>query len=147
MEKVYKNKPVIDKNGRYSLEQVELDTIKTVIVELTKPQLTNLLAIIQFQQRINKLFFDDEDKYDSYQTEADKALKEYLRIKEPKDTDLKKCERTVAKALEDYCDVNGKSLVLEIARKLCRNYCLRDIVSWTFSINEVYEDNMYDWMY
>ena len=129
MEKVYKNKPVIDKNGRYSLEQVELDTIKTVIVELTKPQLANLLAIIQFQQRINKLFFDDEDKYDSYQTEADKALKEYLKIKEPKDTDLKKCERTVAKALEDYCDVNGKSLVLEIARKLCRNYGLRDIVS------------------
>ena len=63
MEKVYKNKPVIDKNGRYSLEQVELDTIKTVIVELTKPQLANLLAIIQFQQRINKLFFDDDDKY------------------------------------------------------------------------------------
>ena len=147
MEKVYKNKPVIDKNGRYSLEQVELNTIKTVIVELTKPQLTNLLALIQFQQRINKLFFDEEEKYDSYQTEADKALKEYLKIKEPTDSDLKKCERAVAKALEDYCDVNGKSLVLEIARKLCRNYCLRDIVSWTFSINEVYEDNMYDWMY
>lgn len=129
MEKVYKNKPVIDKNGRYSLEQVELDTIKTVITELTQQQLGNLLAIIQFQQRVNKLFFDDEDKYDSYQTEADKALKEYLKIKEPKDTDLKKCERTVAKALEDYCDVNGKSLVLEIARRLCRNYGLREVVS------------------
>ena len=147
MEKVYKNKPVIDKNGRYSLEQVELNTIKTVIVELTKPQLTNLLALIQFLQRINKLFFDDEDKYDSYQTEADKALKEYLKIKEPKDTDLKKCERTVAKALEDYCDVNGKALVLEVARRLCRSYRLRDVVSWTFSINEVYEDSYYEWMY
>ena len=147
MEKVFKNKPVIDKNGRYSLEQVELDTIKTVITELTQQQLGNLLAIIQFQQRINKLFFDDEDKYDSYQSEADKALKEYLKIKEPKDTDLKKCERVVAKALEDYCDVNGKSLVLEIARRLCRNYGLREVVSWTFSINEVYEDNMYDWMF
>ena len=39
MEKVFKNKPVIDKNGRYSLEQVELDTLKAVITELTKPQL------------------------------------------------------------------------------------------------------------
>ena len=62
MEKVYKNKPVIDKNGRYSLEQVELDTLKAVITELTPAQLENLLAVIQFQQRVNKLFFDDEDK-------------------------------------------------------------------------------------
>ena len=147
MEKVYKNKPVIDKNGRYSLEQIELDSIKAVITELTGEQLGHLLAIIQFQQRINKLFFDDSDKYDSYQDEADKALKEYLKNKEPKDQDLKKAERTVAKALEDYCDVNGKSLVLEIARKLCRNYRLRDIMSWTFSINEVYTDGMYDWMF
>ena len=147
MEKVYKNKPVIDKNGRYSLERVELDTIKTVITELTKPQLENLLAVVQFQQRVNKLFFDDDDKYDSYQSEADKALKEYLKIKEPKDVDLKKCERAVAKALEDYCDVNGKALVLEIARRLCRSYGLREVVSWTFSINEVYEDNMYEWMF
>lgn len=147
MEKVYKNKPVIDKNGRYSLEKVELDSIKAVITELEGQQLGWLLAIIQFQQRVNKLFFDDEDKYDSYQSEADKALKEFLKLKEAKDTDLRKCERTIAKALEDYCDVNGKSLVLEIARKLCRNFSLRDIVSWTFSINEVYEDNMYDWMY
>ena len=74
-------------------------------------------------------------------------FKEYLRIKEPKDTDLKKCERAVAKALEDYCDVNGKALVLEIARRLCRSYGLREVVSWTFSINEVYEDNMYEWMF
>lgn len=147
MEKVYKNKPVVDKNGRFSLEQIELDTIKNVITELTKPQLENLLAIVQFQQRINKLFFDDENKYDSYQNEADKALKEYLRAEEPKDTDLKKCERAVAKALEDYCDVSGKSLVLEIARRLCRNYGLREVVNWTFSINEVYEDDMYDWMF
>lgn len=147
MEKVYKNKPVVDENGRFSLEQIELDTIKNVITELTKPQLENLLAIVQFQQRINKLFFDDENKYDSYQNEADKALKEYLRAKEPKDTDLKKCERAVAKALEDYCDVSGKSLVLEIARRLCRNYGLREVVNWTFSINEVYEDDMYDWMF
>ena len=73
--------------------------------------------------------------------------KEFLKIKDPKDADLKKCERTIAKVLEDYCDINGKSLVLEIARKLCKNNSLRDIVSWTFSINEVYEDNMYDWMY
>ena len=147
MEKVYKNKPVIDKNGRYSLEQVELDTLKAVITELTKPQLESLLAVVQFQQRVNKLFFDDEDKYDSYQNEADKALKEYLKIKEPKDADLKKCERLVAKALEDYCDVNGKALVLEVARRLCRSYGLREVVSWTFSINEVYEDNMYEWMF
>ena len=74
-------------------------------------------------------------------------LKEFLKIKDPKDADLKKCERTIAKVLEDYCDINDKSLVLEIARKLCKNNSLRDIVSWTFSINEVYEDNMYDWMY
>ena len=147
MEKVYKNKPVIDKNGRYSLEQVELDTLKAVITELTVGQLQNLLAVIQFQQRVNKLFFDDEDKYDSYQSEADKALKEFLKLKEAKETDLKKCERTVAKALEDYCDVNGKALVLEVARRLCRSYSLRDVVSWTFSINEIYEDNYYDWMY
>ena len=129
MEKVYKNKPVIDKNGRYSLEQVELDTIKSVLVELTKEQVGHLLALIQFQQRVNKLFFDDEDKYEQFQSEVDKALKEYLKIKEAKDQDLKKMERTVAKSLEDYCDVNGKSLVLEIARKLCRNHSLRDIVS------------------
>ena len=147
MEKVFKNKPVIDKNGRYSLEQVELDSIKTVITELTTPQLENLLAIVQFQQKVHKLFFDDDIKYDSYQNEVDKALKEYLKIKEPKDTDLKKCERIVAKALEDYCDINGKALVLEIARRMCRNFSLRDIVSWTFSINEVYEDNMYEWMF
>ena len=147
MEKVFKNKPVIDKNGRYSLEQVELDTLKAVITELTKPQLESLLAVVQFQQRVNKLFFDDEDKYDSYQSEADKALKEFLKIKEPKDVDLKKCERTVAKAFEDYCDVNGKALVLEVARRLCRSYGLREVVNWTFSINEVYEDNYYTWMY
>ena len=77
----------------------------------------------------------------------DLSVKEFLKIKDPKDADLKKCERTIAKVLEDYCDINGKSLVLEIARKLCKNNSLRDIVSWTFSINEVYEDNMYDWMY
>ena len=147
MEKVFKNKPVIDKNGRYSMEKIELDSIKTVIVELTEDQLINLLAVVDFQQKINKLFFDDSDKYDQFDSETNKALKEYLRIKEPKEQDLRKCERIVAKALEDYCDVNGKSLVLEIARKLCRNYCLRDIVSWTFSINEVYTDNMYDWMF
>ena len=147
MEKVYKNKPIVDKNGRFSLEQVELDTIKAVITELEGAHLGYLVAIIQFQQRINKMFFDDEDKYDSYQSEVDKALKELHKIKDPKEADLKKCERAVAKALEDYCDVNGKSLVLEIARKLCRNHRLRDIVSWTFSINEVYEDNYYDWMY
>ena len=147
MEKVFKNKPVIDKNGRYSMEKIELDSIKTVIVELTEEQLINLLAVVDFQQKINKLFFDDSDKYDQFDSETNKALKEYLRIKEPKEQDLRKCERIVAKALEDYCDVNGKSLVLEIARKLCRNYCLRDIVSWTFSINEVYTDNMYDWMF
>ena len=147
MEKVYKNKPVIDKNGRYSLEQVELDSIKTVITELTEPQLKDLLAVIQFQQRVNKLFFDDDDKYDQYDDVATKSWKEYKKVKEPKDTDLKKCERTIAKALEDYCDVNGKSLILEVARRLCRNYGLREVVSWTFSINEVYEDNMYDWMF
>ena len=147
MEKVYKNKPVIDKNGRYSLEQVELDSIKTVITELTEHQLKDLLAVIQFQQRVNKLFFDDDDKYDQYDDVATKSWKEYKKIKEPKDTDLKKCERTIAKALEDYCDVNGKSLILEFARRLCRNYGLREVVSWTFSINEVYEDNMYDWMF
>ena len=147
MEKVYKNKPVIDKNGRFGLEQVELDSIKSVLVELSNEQVGYLLAIVQFQQRVNKLFFDDEDKYESYQDEVDRALKEYLKIKEPKDGDTKKMERTIAKALEDYCDVNGKSLVLEIARKLCRNYSLRDIVSWTFSINEVYTDEMYGWMF
>lgn len=74
-------------------------------------------------------------------------MKEFLKLKEAKETDLKKCERTVAKALEDYCDVNGKALVLEVARRLCRSYSLRDVVSWTFSINEIYEDNYYDWMY
>ena len=147
MEKVYKNKPVIDKNGRYSIEQVELDSIKAVITELTKDQVAYLLAIVQFQQRVNKLFFDEDDKYETYQDEVDKALKEFLRIKEPKDGDLKKMERAIAKSFEDYCDVNGKSLVLEIARKLCRNYSLRDIVSWSFSINEVYTDGFYDWMY
>ena len=147
MEKVYKNKPYIDKNGRYALEQVELDTIKSVLVELSKEDVCNLIALIQFQQRVNKLFFDDDDKYNQFQSEVDKALKEYLKIKEPKEQDLKKMERAVAKSLEDYCDVNGKSLALEIARKLCRNHRLRDIVSWTFSINEVYEDNMYDWMF
>ena len=129
MEKVYKNKPVIDKNGRYSLEQVELNSIKTVITELTEPQLKDLLAVIQFQQRVNKLFFDDDDKYDQYDDVATKSWKEYKKVKEPKDTDLKKCERTIAKALEDYCDVNGKSLILEGARRLCRNYGLREVVS------------------
>ena len=147
MEKVYKNKPVVDKNGHYSLEKVELDSIKTVLVELEGNQLGQLIALIQFQQRINNLFFDDNDKYEAYQKEADSALKELNKIKDAKDADLRKCERTIAKALEDYCDVNGKSLVLEIARKLCRNYSFRDIVSWTFSINEVYTDGMYDWMY
>ena len=147
MEKVYKNVPKIDKNGRYSLEQIELDTIKAVISELTRTQLENLLAVIQFQQAVNKLFFDDKDKQKAFEAEAGKAFEEYLKIKEPKEADLKKCERIVAKALEDYCDVNGKALVLEIARRLCRNRSLRDVVNWTFGINEVYEDNMYDWMY
>lgn len=146
MEKVYKNKPVIDKNGHYSLEKVELDSIKTVLVELEGDQLGRLIALIQFQQRINNLFFDDSEKYETYQDEVDKALKELHKIKEPKEQDLRKCERSIAKSLEDYCDVNGKSLVLEIARKLCRNYNFRDIVSWTFSINEVYTDGLYDWM-
>ena len=147
MEKVYKNKPVIDKNGRYSLEKVELDSIKAVLVELEGDQLGRLIALIQFQQRINNLFFDDNDKYETYQGEVDKALKELYKTKDAKETDLRKCERSIAKSLEDYCDINGKSLVLEIARKLCRNYSFRDIVSWTFSINEVYSDGMYDWMY
>lgn len=147
MEKIYKNKPVVDKNGRYSMEQIELDSIKTVITELTEPQLKDLLAIIQFQQRVNKLFFDEEDKFEQYEDESNKAWKEYKKIKEAKEVDLKKCERVVAKALEDYCDVNGKSLILEVARRLCRGYELRDVVSWTFSINEVYEDNYYEWMY
>ena len=147
MEKVYKNVPKVDKNGRYSLEQIELDTIKAVISELTKTQLANLLALIQFQQTVNKLFFDDSDKYKAFEVEANKVVQEYLKIKEPKEADLKKCERAVAKALEDYCDVNGKALVLEIARRLCRNLSLREVVIWTFSINDVYEDNMYDWMY
>lgn len=147
MEKIYKNKPVVDKNGRYSMEQIELDSIKTVITELTEPQLKDLLAIIQFQQRVNKLFFDEEDKFEQYEDESNKAWKEYKKIKEAKEVDLKKCERVVAKALEDYCDVNGKSLILEVARRLCRGSKLRDVVSWTFSINEVYEDNYYEWMY
>ena len=147
MEKIYKNKPVVDKNGRYSMEQIELDSIKTVITELTEPQLKDLLAIIQFQQRVNKLFFDEEDKFEQYEDESNKAWKEYKKIKEAKEVDLKKCERVVAKALEDYCDVNGKSLILEVARRLCRGSRLRDVVSWTFSINEVYEDNYYEWMY
>ena len=147
MEKVYKNKASVDKNGRFTMEKVELDTIKAVITELEGAHLAQLIALIEFQQRINKMFFDDEEKYESYQDEVDKAYKEFSKIKDAKESDLKKLERTVAKALEDYCDINGKSLVLEIARKLCRNQRLRDIVSWTFSINEVYEDNMYDWMY
>ena len=147
MEKIYKNKPVVDKNGRYSMEQIELDSIRTVITELTEPQLKDLLAIIQFQQRVNKLFFDEEDKFEQYEDESNKAWKEYKKIKEAKEVDLKKCERVVAKALEDYCDVNGKSLILEVARRLCRGSRLRDVVSWTFSINEVYEDNYYEWMY
>ena len=147
MEKIYKNKPVVDKNGRYSMEQIELDSIKTVITELTEPQLKDLLAIIQFQQRVNKLFFDEEDKFEQYEDESNKAWKEYKKIKEAKEVDLKKCVRVVAKALEDYCDVNGKSLILEVARRLCRSCELRDVVSWTFSINEVYEDNYYEWMY
>ena len=89
MEKVYKNKAVVDKNGRFSLEKVELDTIKAVITELEGAHLGYLVAIIQFQQRINKLFFDDEEKYEAYQNEADKALKELSKIKEPKDSELK----------------------------------------------------------
>ena len=105
MEKVYKNKAVVDKNGRFTMEKVELDTIKTVITELEGAHLGYLLAIIQFQQRINKMFFDDEDKYEAYQSEADKALKEFLKIKDPKDADLKKCERTTAKVLEDLKQV------------------------------------------
>ena len=147
MEKVYKNVPVIDKNGDFGLEQVELDTIKTVITELTNPQLEYLLAIVQFQQRLNKLFFDDEDKYEAFQSEADKALKEYQKTREPKEADLKKCERVVARALEDHCGINGKSLVFEIARRLCKGQDPRMVVNWTFSINEVYEDGTYDWMF
>ena len=60
MEKIYKNKTVIGKDGRYSVERVELDTIKAVIVELDERQLKNLLEIIQFQQEVSKLFFEDE---------------------------------------------------------------------------------------
>ena len=85
MEKIYKNKPVVDKNGRYSMEQIELDSIKTVITELTEPQLKDLLAIIQFQQRVNKLFFDEEDKFEQYEDESNKAWKEYKKIKEAKE--------------------------------------------------------------
>ena len=129
MEKVYKNKASVDKNGRFTMEKVELDTIKAVITELEGAHLAQLIALIEFQQRINKMFFDDEEKYESYQDEVDKAYKEFSKIKDAKESDLKKLERTVAKALEDYCDINGKSLVLEIARKLCRNQRLRDIVS------------------
>jgi hypothetical protein len=88
-----------------------------------------LMSLVEFQQRISNLFFDDNDKYEAYQDEVDKALKELHKIKDPTDQDLKKCERIIAKALEDNCDVNGKSLVLEIARKICKRINIRDIVS------------------
>ena len=129
MEKVFKNKASVDKNGHFTMEKVELDTIKAVITELEGTHLAQLISLIEFQQRVNKMFFDDEEKYETYQDEVDKASKEFLKLKDPKESDLKKYERIVAKALEDYCDVNGKSLVLEIARKLCRNQRFRDIVS------------------
>lgn len=147
MEKIYKNKTVIGKDGRYRIERVELDTIKAVIVELDERQLKNLLEIIQFQQRVSKLFFEDEEKYEAYQSEADKALKEYQKVKGPTKADLVKCERAIVKAMEDNCGVNGRALILEVARRVCQNVRMRDIVSWTFSINDVFEDNMYDWMY
>lgn len=111
MEKIYKNKPVVDKNGRYSMEQIELDSIKTVITELTEPQLKDLLAIIQFQQRVNKLFFDEEDKFEQYEDKSNKAWKEYKKIKEAKEVDLKKCERVCPQKL------HIRDLLVEVAKE------------------------------
>ena len=91
-----------------------------------------------YKKKYNNIYDIDyicfnEDDYRAYVVCEDEVLYELLE--------------KINYELQDYCDVNGKSLVLEVARKLCRNYSLRDIVSWTFSINEVYEDNMYDWMF
>ena len=128
MNKEILRNPVPSGNGEYKFEEVELNSITAVVTQLTAEKLGYLLAIVQFQQRISKLFFDDEEKYEKFFDESEKALKEYLKIKEPSDSDLKKSERIVAKLLEQYCDMNGKSLVYEVAKRLCKNYQLKSIV-------------------
>ena len=147
MEKDIIISPAITSDGKYTTKEIELNNIVTVITQLTYEQFGHLLAIIQFQQRVSKLFFDDEKKFEKYSSESDKAVGEYLKIKEPTENDLKKCEKLIGRLLEEHCDMNGKSLVFEVAKRLCKNYQVKDVVAWTFTAYSIFENDIYDWMY
>ena len=57
MNKEILRNPVPSGNGEYKVEEIELNNITTVVTQLTSQRLGYLLAIVQFQQRVSKLFF------------------------------------------------------------------------------------------
>lgn len=127
-----------------------IDTITKGVLELDEGMLTGFLALIQFHQRVNKLFFDDED-FLEYLNEVDKACGAILKIKEENvtDEDRVKLKKTIGKAVEKYGSFKGKPIIMEIAIKLRKHLSIRDISNWIFSVNDLYSNtyDMYDWMY
>lgn len=105
-----------------------IDTITKSVLELDEGMLANFLALIQFHQRVNKLFFSDDD-FLEYAKEVDKACGAILKIKEENITndDRVKVKKTIGKAIERYGSMKGKPLIMEIATKLRRHYQVKDV--------------------
>ena len=127
-----------------------VDTITKSLLELDEVMLGYFLAIIQFHQRVNKLFFGEED-YEEYNKEVENALKAFIKIKDDKlsKEDSDRVKKTIGKAIEKYGSIKGKPIVMEVAIKLAKRFSVKDISNWVFSINDLYSNTyeMYDWMY
>lgn len=127
-----------------------IDTITKSVLELDETMLGYFLALIQFHQRVNKIFFGDEE-YEEFDKEVDKALNEFLKIKKELRTndDFVKVKKLISKSVEKYGSIKGKPIIMEIAIKLTKHYQVKDISTWVFEINRLYDGayEMYDWMY
>ena len=110
----------------HKIEQV--DTVFKSILELTDCGLFDYLAIIEFHQRTNKVFFEEEN-FKKYKSEVDEALNTFNKIKEGsrKESDFVDLKRVVSKAMEKYSSLKGKPIAMEVAIKLRHNSNVRQI--------------------
>ena len=127
-----------------------IDTITKGVLELDDDMLSDFLALIQFHQRVNELFFTEND-YEEYLKEVDKACSLVLKIKKENvtDEDRIKLKKSVGKAIEKYGSLKGKPIIMEVALKLRNHYLVKDVSKWLFDVTSLYSNSydMYDWMY
>ena len=138
-----------NEKNEWTARVVNGDSIEESIKKLNEETLAYFLALIQFHQRINKMFFSEEN-YTKFDKELDETINAFLKIKKENRTksDLETVLKALTKAIDKYGSLKGKSILPEVAIKLFSYVTVRDVSNWIFQLNELYNNSyeIYDWM-